>query len=325
MIKDKRLVLSIMLIILFISFFISLGNGSLKLTPSLILKAIFYEDFGVNHQIIYNVRLPRTIASAIVGSCLAAAGVILQGVMSNPLASPNITGVSSGGGLCAFIILILFPEYYYLVPAGAFIGALSTTIIIYALAWKDGVDPMRFVLSGIAISSFLNAGTNALMVFYPDRLTGAMQFMVGGLSSRTWNDIYMVLPYFLPAIVISLLFSQRLNILVLGDDMASTLGLNVQFTRFVLIIISSLLAASAVSIAGLLGFVGLIVPHMARLIIGNDYKYLLPACMLLGGSVMLLCDTLARVLFDPIEIPVGIITAILGCPFFLYLLNKRRY
>lgn len=320
---SKNLILFLFVILSIISFFISVGNGAVKISPSNIIKAIFYEKDTVNYQVIWNVRLPRTIVAGLVGVCFSLAGAILQGIMRNPLASPNIIGVSSGGGLAALIILILFPEYYYIVPAGAFIGALLATLIIYSLAWKEGIRPTRLILAGVAISSILSAGINALMTFYPDRVAGVIGFMVGGLSSTTWTQVNMIFPYTITGIILVLFMPNKLNILMLGDEIATGLGVKVERTRFFFIILASLLAGSAVSAVGLLGFVGLIVPHIARLLIGSDYRYLFPASIFLGASVVILCDTLARLLFAPMEIPVGIIMSACGGPFFLYLLRRK--
>lgn len=321
--KKRHVLLAFILLFIF-SFFVSLGNGAVKISPKEIISAIFFEEDTVNHQVIFNVRLPRTIIAGLVGICLALSGAILQGVMRNPLAGPNIIGVSAGGGLAALIILILFPELYYLVPGGAFIGALLATLFIYALAWKDGVLPTRLILAGVAVSSLLNAGINALMTFYPDRVAGVISFMVGGLSATTWVQVKMILPYTIVGITLVLLLPTKLNVLMLGDEVATGLGLNVEKARFIFIILSSLLAGAAVSAVGLLGFVGLMVPHIARLFIGSDYRYLFPGAIFLGGTVVMLCDTLARVLFAPMEIPVGIIMSALGAPFFLFLLRRKE-
>lgn len=320
----KNHILLVFILLFILSFFISLGNGVVKISPRGIVSAIFFEEATVNHQVIYNVRLPRTILAALVGICLSLSGAILQGVMRNPLAGPNIIGVSAGGGLAALIILILFPEMYYLVPGGAFIGSLMATLFIYGLAWKDGVLPTRLILAGVAVSSLLNAGINSLMVFYPDRVAGVISFMVGGLSATTWTEVKMILPYVILGTSLVLLLPTKLNILMLGDEVATGLGLNVERARFTFIILSSLLAGAAVSAVGLLGFVGLMVPHIARLFIGSDYRYLFPGSIFLGGIVVMLCDTLARVLFAPMEIPVGIIMSALGAPFFLFLLRKKE-
>jgi len=319
----KKLILLIFVIIAVLSFFISIGNGAVKISAKEIIHAVLFEEATVNYQIIWNVRLPRTIVASLVGTCLALSGVILQGVMRNPLAGPNIIGVSAGAGLLTLIVLIVFPNYYFLAPAGAFVGALLATLLIYFLAWKDGVVPMRLILAGVAVSSLLGAGTNAIMTFYPDKVSGIIGFMVGGLSATNWKHVNTILPYAAVGIILLLFTPNKLNILMLGDEVATGLGVNVEKTRFLFIIISSLLAGAAVSVAGLLGFVGLIVPHITRLFIGSDYRYLLPATIFTGASIVVMCDTISRVMFAPMEIPVGIIMSALGAPFFLYLLRRK--
>ncbi|MGD9568407.1 MAG: FecCD family ABC transporter permease [Sedimentibacter sp.] len=320
----KSAILLICIYFSIICFFISMMNGAVKISPAEIISAIFFEEATVNYQIIWNVRLPRTITASLVGTCLALSGCILQGVMRNPLASPNIIGVSSGAGLMTLVILIIFPDYYFLAPLGAFSGALFATLFIYFLAWKEGVVPTRLILAGVAISSLLGAGNNAIMTFYPDKVSGVIGFMVGGLSSTNWKHVSMIFPYAIIGVLLLLLVTNKLNILMLGDEVANGLGLNVESIRFFFIIISSLLAGAAVSVVGLLGFVGLIVPHITRQFIGSDYRYLLPATIFTGSAVVVLCDTLARVLFAPNEIPVGIIMSALGAPFFLYLLRRKK-
>ncbi|WMM25862.1 iron ABC transporter permease [Tissierella sp. MB52-C2] len=322
--SKKKTIITVFIILFIASFFFSVGNGAVQISPIGIIKSILYEKGTVNYQIIWNVRLPRTIVAALVGICLSLSGAILQGIMRNPLAGPNIIGVSSGGGFFALVILIIFPRYYYLVPIGAFVGALSATLFIYSLAWKEGVLPTRLVLAGVAVSSLFSAGTNTLMTFFPDRVHGVLGFMVGGLSAITWKDVKMILPYAVLGMILILFLPDKLNILMLGDEVATGLGLRVERTRFIFIIISSLLAGAAVSVVGLLGFVGLIVPHMTRLFIGSDYRYLFPGAIFFGGSIVMICDTLSRTLFAPMEIPVGIIMSALGAPFFLYLLRKKE-
>ncbi|GFN34826.1 FecCD family ABC transporter permease [Tepidimicrobium xylanilyticum] len=321
---QKKYVITVFIFLFMLSFFISLCNGVVKISIKGIVKAILSHEDSINRQVIWNVRLPRTIVAGLVGICLSLSGAILQGVMRNPLAGPNIIGVSAGGGLAVLILLILFPDFYYLVPMGAFVGSLLATLFIYILAWKDGVLPTRLILAGVAVSSLLNAGINALMTFYPDRVAGVISFMVGGLSSTTWVQVKMILPYTLVGVLLVLLLPTKLNILMLGDEIATGLGLNVERTRFIFIILSSLLAGAAISAVGLLGFVGLIVPHIARLFIGSDYRILFPGSIFLGGTIVMLCDTVARVLLAPMEIPVGIIMSALGAPFFLFLLRRKE-
>lgn len=300
---------------------LSLSMGALSIPAGDVLYAILHPGEGLNRQIIWNIRLPRTLVAGLTGTCLAVSGVILQGVMRNPLASPGIIGVSSGAGLGAVIFLVLLPDRQYLVPPAAFLGALAAALLIYLLAWKDGLNPVRLILAGVAVSAFLGAGINALMIFFPDRVHGVVWFMVGGLGARTWKHFNMLWPYTAGGTLLAILLSPKLNILMLGDEVATNLGLRVERTRLGLTAIAALLAASAVSVVGLLGFVGLIVPHMTRLIIGSDHRYLIPAGAMSGAALVMACDTVARVAADPLEIPVGIIMAALGAPFFLYLLK----
>ncbi|MDU4960808.1 MAG: iron ABC transporter permease [Sporomusaceae bacterium] len=303
---------------------LSLAKGAMNISPGDI-AAILSSDRIVDaqSQVIWNIRLPRTLVAALVGVNLALAGCILQGVMKNPLADPHIIGVSSGAGLAGVAVLVLFPEREYLVVPAAFMGAMTAAILIYILAWKGGIKPMRIVLAGVAVAAFLGAGISGLLVFYSDRVHGALMWMVGGLSARSWPHFAIIAPYSLAGGCLALLSGRRLNILALGDDVARGLGLNVELTRLLLTAVAALLAASAVSVVGLLGFVGLIVPHTARLLIGSDFRYLLPASALLGAAVVTVSDTLARTLFAPVEIPVGIIMALMGAPFFLYLLRRE--
>lgn len=303
--------------------FLSLTKGSSIITINQIVEILLNPGNDPQSQIIWNIRMPRTIVGALVGVNLALSGAILQAVMRNPLADPHIIGISSGAGLAGVVIMILFPALEYLITPVAFIGAMLAAICIYILAWKNGIKPVRIILAGVAVSAFLSAGISGLMIFYSDRVHGALMWMVGGLAARSWPHVSIILPYAIIGLILALASAAYLNILQLGDEMARGLGINVEVTRIVLTAIAALLAASAVSVVGLLGFVGLVVPHAARLLIGSDYRYLLPASALLGIAVVTLSDTFARVIFAPIELPVGIIMAFLGAPFFLFLLRRE--
>ncbi len=303
------------------SFIMGLRFGSLRLPLPDLISVLGGGGSAVQRQILLNVRLPRNIAAALVGVCLSLSGLLLQGVMRNPLAAPNLIGVTGGGGLAAMVILIALPNYYALLVPAAFLGALSATGLIYALAWKRGVRPTRMILAGVAVSSLLGACINGLMIFFPDRVSGVVDFMVGGLAGRTWKHVRMLWPYAAVGTAGAFLMATRLNILALGDDTATALGLSVERTRALLIAIASMLAAAAVSVAGLLGFVGLIAPHMMRALVGSDHRILVPATALFSAGLLVSCDTLGRMALDPVELPVGIIMAALGAPFFLYLLR----
>lgn len=324
--KAFRMLVMIILVVAVVSSMIfSLLYGSTYVSLQDIWQALTSSELtSTSSQIIWNIRLPRNIVAAFVGASLAVSGAILQAVMKNPLADPQIVGVSSGAGLAGVIVLILFPGYDYIVPLVAFLGAMGAALMVYALAWKNGIRPSRIILAGVAVAAFLGSGISALLVFYGDRVEGALLWMVGGLSARSWPQVEVLFPYATVGLILACLGAKRLTILSLGDETAKGLGLKVEQTRFVMTAVAALLAAGAVSIAGLIGFVGLVVPHMLRLIIGNDYAYLLPGSALLGALVLVVSDTVGRVIASPIEIPVGIIMAFFGAPFFLYLLRRDR-
>lgn len=305
-----------------VAFLLGNASGTMNISIPRILRVLLEDDGSPERTAIWNIRLPRMILGALVGINLALSGAILQGVMNNPLADPGIIGISSGAGLFGIFILVILPQYQNLAPAAAFLGAMLAAAIIYILAWKGGIQPTRVVLAGTAVSALFSAGISGTLVFFSDRVHGALQFMNGSLSARGWTEVATILPYTVFGLICAVLMSQKLNILILGDDVARGLGLNVEATRLTYTALAALLAASAVSVVGLLGFVGLIVPHTVRLIIGNDYKYMFPATALLGAALVMLSDTFARTIFSPSEIPVGIVMAALGAPFFLFLLRR---
>ena len=306
-------------------FFFSLTNGSVEIGT----LEVFENFFGngsldeTRRQILENIRLPRTIAAMLVGINLALSGAILQAVMKNPLADPHIIGISSGAGLFGIFVMLVFDDAGALVTPAAFVGAMLAAIMIYILAWKDGIKPIRIILAGVAVSAFLGAGISALLIFHSEKVHGALMWMVGGFSARSWSHVQILYPYTIFGTILTMLSARHLNILQLGDEVATGLGLRVHLTRTFLTATAALLAASAVCVAGLLGFVGLIIPHTARLLIGSDYKFLLPSTAFLGAAVVIFSDTCARIIFAPIELPVGILMAMLGAPFFLYLLRRE--
>ena len=324
-IKSKSL--KIIIILFFTGFTIfamvaSLTLGSVDISFSTIVHTLLGNVQTTDEMVIWNIRFPRNIVGALVGANLAVSGAILQAVMKNPLADPGIVGVSSGAGLAGVIMLIFMPEASILLTPVAFVGAMLSAAAFYALAWKNGIRPTRIILAGVAVSAFLGSGISALLVFYSDKVQGALLWMVGGLSARSWPQVETLFPYTILGLVLALAGCKALTILSLGDETARGLGVPVERVRFSMTAVAALLAAGAVSVAGLIGFVGLVVPHIVRLIIGTDYKYVIPGSAILGAGVLVFCDTLGRVAFSPIEIPAGIIMAFLGAPFFLYLLRR---
>ncbi len=315
--------LAVFLLLALVGIFLSIAKGAADISLSQVVEILLHPQAAPQDQIIWNIRLPRTIVGVLVGINLALSGAILQSIMRNPLADPHIIGISSGAGLAGIAVMILFPALEYLITPVAFVGAMLAAVAIYILAWKNGIKPVRIILAGVAVSAFLSAGISGLLIFYSDRVHGALMWMVGGLAARSWPHVSIILPYAVVGLILALISAHYLNVLQLGDDMAKGLGVNVEVTRIVLTAIAALLAASAVSVVGLLGFVGLIIPHITRLIIGSDYRFLIPGAALLGAAVVTLSDTFARVVFAPIELPVGIIMAFIGAPFFLFLLRKE--
>lgn len=304
-------------------FLCSVLSGAVAIPVSALGDILNGGGDNASRQILLNIRLPRAIVAALVGMNLAVSGAVLQAVMKNPLADPHIIGISSGAGLAGIFVIVLFPALEYLIVPTAFCGAMLAAACIYILAWKNGIRPLRIVLAGVAVSSFLGAGISAILVLYSDRVHGALMWMVGGLAARSWPHVEIILPYAVIGFILAVCGAHYLNILQLGDDVAKGLGVNVELVRLVFTAIGALLAASAVSVAGLLGFVGLIVPHTVRLLTGSDYRFLIPSSALLGIAVVTYSDTLARVAFAPLELPVGIFMAALGAPFFLFLLRKE--
>lgn len=317
--------LVLLLLLLAAAILLSLSVGSLKLPLSEIISTLWNRPEGVNYQILFNIRLPRILLGAMVGGCFAVAGAILQGVMRNPLASPGIIGVSAGGGLAGIIVMLVLPQFGALLVPAAFCGSLATALLVYLLAWKRGVSPVRLILAGVAVSAMLGAFSSTILLFNAERASGILDFSIGSLSARSWHQIRQVGLYMLSAFLAAFSLGGKLNILALGDEVAIGLGLKTERVRFLLIATAALLAASAVSVAGLLGFVGLIAPHIMRMLIGSDNRFLLPASALFGALMVVSCDTIGRLVMDPSELPVGIIMALMGPPFFLWLLRRHRY
>ncbi|TKH46381.1 iron ABC transporter permease [Paenibacillus terrae] len=300
-----------------------LAYGSVSIPLREINQVLLHNDDSTYRTILMDLRLPRVLVGLLVGACLAAAGALLQGVMKNPLADPGIIGVSAGGGLAAVITMVMLPQLSYLLPVTAFSGAFLTAVAIYLLAWDRGASPVKIVLAGVAINALLGAVMNGVMVMYSDRVQAVLPWLSGGLNGRSWHHLEFMAPYAIIGLIASLFAIKPANLLLLGDDSAQLLGQRVELQRLLIILLSALLAGTAVSVAGLIGFVGLVVPHVIRLLIGEDYRFLLPLSILGGGTLVVLADTVARSWFDPIELPVGILLAVIGAPFFLILLKKR--
>jgi len=279
--------------------------------------------------IVFTIRLPRVILAIIVGGALASAGVVFQGLFRNPMAEPYVIGVSSGAALGATLAFTLHLNINLMglssVPVMAFTGGLATTAIVYNLGRVGRQVPLTvLLLAGIAVGSFMSAVNSILMIFNREEIHEIVFWLMGGFSARGWEHVQAAFPYIAIGLVFITAHVDDLNIMLLGEEKAQQLGLNINRVQLVLISAASLVTAAAVSVSGIIGFVGLIIPHTVRLIIGPDHRFLLPAAALLGGIFLLLADTLARTVVSPMELPVGVITSLAGAPFFLYLLRKNR-
>lgn len=317
--------IAVLILLLILCIFSGILLGSVSLSPQSVLRCLMgYDRDTTTYVLINTVRLPRVAGACLAGMGLATAGVILQGVMNNALASPNTIGVNSGAGFSVMLALMLGSNYAALIPASAFLGALITTLAILGLAYMADSSRTTIILAGITVSSFLNAGINTIKLLDTDISVNLTTFMIGSLSGLTFDTLLIPGIAILTALFLSLFFAKSINILGLGDDIARSLGLNVTASRLILLVLSSVMSGCVVSYVGLLSFVGLIVPHICRRLFGNDARYLLPCSALLGACFVLICDVLGRVLFSPFEIPAGILMSFIGGPFFLYLLLKKK-
>lgn len=298
--------------------------GSVEISVDEWIKILSGQPAGIAETVFFQLRLPRIVMSIACGAALSAAGGILQGVMGNPLASPDILGISAGAGVSALILLLFFPLYInFLVPA-AFIGAFAAAMAVYLLAWKRGIDPLRLILSGVAVSMLLSSLSTVLLLFNSEKIGTVLNFTLGNFGAVSANSCFQVLPYIIAGLVLSCYRAEYLNVLTLGDDIASELGVSLERERGILLILSALLSGCAVSVAGLLGFAGLIAPHLTRKLLGEDYRIVIPGAMFLGGAIVLIADTVARTVVAPAELPTGVVLALIGPVFFLYLLRSKE-
>jgi iron complex transport system permease protein len=322
---EKSFIILFLIILLLVSCLAGILFGSVRLEPMDVIRVLAGLDIDSTvYVLVMTVRVPRVIGGVLAGVGLAVAGVILQGVMNNALASPNTIGVNSGAGFAVMVGLMIWGDYSGILPVAAFLGAFIATLLIFGLAYLGDSSRTTIILAGITVSSFLNAGINAIKLLDSDISLNLTSFMIGTLSGLTLSKLFVPGIAIVAAVLISFLFAKPLNILGLGDDIARGLGLNVPIVRFCLLVLSSVMAGCVVSYAGLLSFIGLIVPHICRRLFGNDARFLLPCSALLGASFVLICDLIGRVAFSPYELPCGIIMSFIGGPFFMYLLLKRK-
>ncbi|MFT3864937.1 MAG: iron ABC transporter permease [Solirubrobacterales bacterium] len=322
----RVVVLAALAVLLVAAAIAELALGAVKVPPGEVIDILLGKGHaGPNHQIVEALRLPRTIEALIVGAALGVAGAILQGALANPLASPDVIGVTGGAGFGAILILVLFPAKIALLPIGALLFGLLAATLVFVFAWtgRNRGAVAKVVLAGIAMLSLFTAGTTGLLAAFPEKAPSAIFFLAGGLSSSGWENLRTTWPYFAAGGLIVLFLIRPLDRLALGDDIAASLGSRPQVIRLGAAVAAALLAAASAAIAGLLGFLGLIVPHVVRMAgRTSSQTFVVPASALGGAALLAAGDCLARNVRAPIELPVGPFMVILGVPVFLWLLRK---
>ena len=299
--------------------------GAVGISPAQILADISQSGLSKGERILLYVRLPRVLGTILAGAALAVSGAIIQAVLGNPIAAPNIIGVNAGAGFFTVLCLAVFPNSLSYLPAAAFLGALAAVMLVYTIAKKTGASKMTLVLSGVAVSSLMNAASDTVITLFPDALTGFSSFRAGSVSGLSLSEISPAWIYILVGICGAFLLSHDLDILSLGDKTAQSLGLNVSLVRFIFLATAALLAGAAVSFSGLIGFVGLIVPHIVRRLSGtSENRIIIPLCAIFGGAFVNVCDIVSRCVFAPYELPLGICISYIGAPFFIYLLIRKK-
>ncbi len=320
--KKLKITLSFILTTLFliILFLYSVKTGSVQLSISELLKGLFVE-YNPSVAVVYDLRFPRIIVALLAGSALAVSGTMLQSVMKNPLTDPGIIGISSAASLVGMLTMYLLPEYYYLSPLFSIFGGLFAYFLIYTLAWDGGVKPVRLILVGVAINMTFIGISKGLKAIMGATLTQTQSIIEGNVAQKTWSDVHILAIYVGVFLIISLFTIKSCNLLTLEDKTAKSLGVNVNRDRFLISLIAIILASITTSVVGVIGFVGLLVPHIGRLLVSSDHKFLLPYSAILGATVLLLSDTLGRVVAYPFEIQPSVIMSIIGGPFFIILLK----
>lgn len=322
--KQYRIALCLLtFLLLCVLFFISIHVGSLHVSLSQLWNGLFV-SYDETVATIYHIRFPRIFLTMIAGAGLSVSGVLLQAVMKNPLADPGIIGVSGGASIMSVIVVMLFPQYYFMTPLFAFFGGLIACMIVYSLSWKSGLNPLRMILIGVAIQSICSAVLEVLNTLSGGNLTGVASIVNQNISLKTWNDVTMLAVYIIPTLCLSLFCIKQCNLLALDDKTLNSLGVNVTTVRVILSILAVLLASITTAILGVISFLALLVPHIARILVGHDHKILIPYSMLLGASLLLAADTIGRILVSPYEISAGIVMAIIGGPLFIFLLRRSQ-
>ena len=325
MISTRKKILSFVLtaVGLFILFIFAVNTGSLKVTPLELFCGLFIE-YNPDVATIYDLRFPRIFIAMLGGAATAVSGVLLQAVMKNPLADPGIIGVSSGASLVAVIVTAFFPSLFFLTPMLAFIGGLIAFMLVYSLSWNGGLSPLRIILVGVAVNALCTGLMSAFNSATGSSYTGVASIVNANITQKTWDDFQTLAVYVVIGLIASFFVTNQCNLLSLEDKTARSLGMNVTRSRIVISVTAVLLASISTAVVGAISFLGLIVPHIARLLVGSNHKVLVPYSILLGAFTLLLADTIGRTVASPYEISAAVVMSVIGGPFFIFLLRRSK-
>lgn len=325
MISTRKKILSFVITAagLFALFLFAVNTGSLKVSPAELWRGLFVE-YNPNVATIFDLRFPRIFIAMLGGAATAVSGVLLQAVMKNPLADPGIIGISSGASLTAVLITAFFPSLFFFTPLFAFLGGMIAFLLVYSLSYKGGLSPLRIILVGVAVNAMFTGLMSAFNSGTGSNYSGVASIVNANITMKTWDDFRTLLIYSVIGLIASLFVTGQCNLLALEDKTARSLGVNVTRNRIVISVIAVLLAGIATAVIGPISFLGLIVPHIARLLVGSNHKVLLPYTVLLGAFTLLLADTLGRTIAAPYEISASIIMSVIGGPFFILLLRRSK-
>lgn len=323
MISTKKKIFSFMITAacLLILFIFAVNTGSLKVTPGELFRGLFIK-YDENVATIYDLRFPRIFIAMLGGAAIAVSGVLLQSVMKNPLADPGILGISSGASLAAVIITAFAPSLFFLTPVFAFAGGMAACLLVYSLSWKSGLSPLRIILVGVAVNAMFEGIMSAFNSGTGSNYSGVASIVNANITMKTWDDFKTLLWYALVGLTCAVIVTGKCNLMALEDKTARSLGINVNGTRIIISVIAAFLASISTAVIGPISFLGLIVPHIARLLVGSDHKVLVPYSILLGAFTFLLADTVGRTVASPYEISASIIMSVIGGPFFILLLRR---
>ena len=308
---------------LLVVFLYAVNTGSLKVTPVQLFKGLFIA-YDPQVATVYDLRFPRIIVAMLGGAATAVSGVLLQAVMKNPLADPGIIGVSSGASFVAVLITAFVPALYFYTPILAFIGGMAAFLLVYGLSWKGGLSPLRIILVGVAVNAMFTGLMSAFNSSTGSNYSGVASIVNANITMKTWSDVRILLVYTVIGLVASLFVLGQCNLLALEDKTVRSIGVNVTRTRIIVSVIAVLLASISTAVIGPISFLGLIVPHIARLLVGSNHKVLVPYSIVLGAFMLLCADTLGRTIAAPYEISASVIMSVIGGPFFIILLRRSK-